>query len=230
MEEWKLRLRQARLAKELSKTKFAEIIPVSKPTVTDWEKSVEDGGIQEISGPNLVRVCEVLEITPQWLYEGVAPAEATSHSVQESAAPYNVSQSKFREVPVIGKGMGGLPDARIWTDGDFPPGTSDKYGVVATSDPNAFIGRVEEGSMVPRYNPGEYFLVEPNTTPEVGEDVLVRFRSDGTSLKRLLSRRDGFITLGSYNTTATVTVEENEIVWMYYVAHPVPVRNIKNRF
>jgi transcriptional regulator with XRE-family HTH domain len=70
MEDWKQRLRTARLAKGLNKTEFARLVPVSNPTVTDWEKSVEDGGIGEITGPKLMRVCEVLEVDPEWLLKG----------------------------------------------------------------------------------------------------------------------------------------------------------------
>lgn len=70
MEQWKTRLKEARLKKGLNKTELAKAIPVSNPTVTDWEKSVDSGGIREITGPNLVRVCEVLSITAEWLING----------------------------------------------------------------------------------------------------------------------------------------------------------------
>lgn len=72
MNDWKQRLQTARQAKGLTKTAFARAVGVSNPTVTDWEKSFEDGGIKEISGPNLTRVSEVLGIDPHWLLEGRA--------------------------------------------------------------------------------------------------------------------------------------------------------------
>lgn len=227
MEEWKQRLKQARIDKGLSKTAFARLIPISNATATDWEKSVELGGIQEITGPNLVRVCEVLSVTPQWLLDGVGH-DAPTATRQEGAA-YQVPPGRFRNVPVYGKGFGGSPEGRAWTDGDFPPGASDKFAEIATSDPNAFLTEIEEGSMSPRYNPGEYALVEPNTVPELEDDVFVKLKNDGTCLKRLLSRRDGYVRLGSYNTTEVLTYKEEDIEWMYYVAHPVPRRKIKSR-
>lgn len=70
MEEWKQRLREAREAKGLKKTAFALAVGVSNATVTDWEKSVDAGGIKEISGPKLTRVCEVLGVDPHWLLDG----------------------------------------------------------------------------------------------------------------------------------------------------------------
>lgn len=68
---WKERLTAARERKHLNKTQFAKEVGVSAPTVTDWEKPVEEGGIHKINGVNLDRVCQVLGITSQWLYAGI---------------------------------------------------------------------------------------------------------------------------------------------------------------
>lgn len=70
MEDWKHRLREAREAKGFKKTAFALAVGVSNATVTDWEKSVDAGGIKEISGPKLTKVCEVLGVDPHWLLDG----------------------------------------------------------------------------------------------------------------------------------------------------------------
>jgi phage repressor protein C with HTH and peptisase S24 domain len=70
MEEWKQRLTQARKAKGLSKTAFAKAVGVSNPTATDWEKSVEDGGIKEISGSNLAKAAETLDVDSTWILLG----------------------------------------------------------------------------------------------------------------------------------------------------------------
>lgn len=131
-----------------------------------------------------------------------------------------------RKVWVIGNGQGGLTD-RIWTDGDYPVGASDEYAEVATDDAHAFVVRVCGESMVPRYMPGEYALVEPGTAPEIEDDVLVRLKTGETMIKRLLSRRAG-IRLGSYNSAEVLTYADNDITWMYYVSHPIPARKIKH--
>ena len=70
MEEWKQRLRAAREEKGMSKTAFAAAVGISNATATDWEKSVDSGGIKEISGPKLTRASEVLGIDPHWLLHG----------------------------------------------------------------------------------------------------------------------------------------------------------------
>lgn len=117
---------------------------------------------------------------------------------------------------------------RIWTDGDFPVGATNEYAEVASPDPHAFIVRVVGSSMVPKYNPGDYALVEPGTDPDVEDDVLVRLTNGQTMIKRLLSRR-GHIRLGSYNDPEILVFQKEEITWMYYVAYPVPARKIKTR-
>jgi phage repressor protein C with HTH and peptisase S24 domain len=80
--------------------------------------------------------------------------------------------------------------------------------------------------MAPRFMPGEYALVEPTIPPDLEDDVLVRLSSGETMLTRLLSRRGG-ITLGAYNSVTRNLFREDEISWMYYVAHPIPARRVE---
>lgn len=147
-------------------------------------------------------------------------------AVPADALPYNTT--KVREVPVVGKGSGGAMPARIWTDGDYPVGKTGECADIATNDPHAFLVGVDGPSMIPRFNPGEFALVEPGTEPELEDDVLVRLASGETMIKRLLSRRGGW-RFGSYNTPEVLHYTAEEVTWVYYVAHPVPRRKIKSR-
>lgn len=144
------------------------------------------------------------------------------------ASAFAANQSKFKRIPVFGRAMGGFPE-RIWDeDGSYPVGFSDEYAEVASSDPHAFLVPIEGISMIPRFNPGEFALVEPGTEPEIEDDVLVRLGDGRTMIKKLLSRR-GVVRLGSYNSDEVISSPPEHIVWMYYVAHPVPARKIKQR-
>lgn len=87
MEAWKIRLKQAREAKGLKKTAFAAAMGVAPATVTDWEKSVEDGGIKEVTGPNLTKMCEVLDITAQWLLNAAGEKPASSPELAQKPQP-----------------------------------------------------------------------------------------------------------------------------------------------
>ncbi|WP_175017140.1 S24 family peptidase [Burkholderia aenigmatica] len=175
---------------------------------------------------------KLLGISATWIEDGTGPEMAAAIGDNSDMRPpsllkYPVSTKNFRFVYVIGRAQGGLPE-RIWTDGDYPVGATDEYAEIASSDPHAFLAPVVGGSMAPRFNPGEFALVEPGTEPEIEDDVLVRLATGETMLKRLLSRRGG-IRLGSYAELTTYTYQPDEISWMYYVAHPVPARKIKIR-
>lgn len=139
---------------------------------------------------------------------------------------YNTTN--VRPVVVVGKASGGLMPERLWTDGDYPAGATDEYADVATGDPTAFLTKVDGPSMIPRYNPDEYALVEPHTEPEIEDDVLVRLNSGHTMIKRLLSRRGGW-RFGSYNDAEVLFYPQEDVTWVYYIAHPVPRRKIKSR-
>ncbi len=58
--------------------------------------------------------------------------------------------------------------------------------------------------------------------------MLVRLATGETIIKRLLSRRDGW-RFGSYNDSQVLHMRPEDVTWVYYIAHPVPRRKIKNR-
>jgi phage repressor protein C with HTH and peptisase S24 domain len=159
--------------------------------------------------------------------KGTKPKKKTTEQADPTPLTYQANVAKYREIPVVGRAQGGLPD-RIWTDGDYPVGATQQVAEIASADPHAFLTPVVGLSMIPRFNPGEFALVEPGTEPELEDDVLVRLNTGETMIKRLLSRRQG-IRLGSYNDPEVFTFDPADVTWMYYVAHPVPARKIKNR-
>lgn len=146
-------------------------------------------------------------------------------AVQDVGPPENFSLRPARPVWVCGACQGGMPE-RIW-DGDWI-GSATEYAEVSTGDEQAFLCRVVGESMSPRYHPGEYVLIEPGTDPDLEDDVLVRLADGSTMLKRLLSRRNGW-RFGSYNSTEVLNFRPDEVTWVYYVAHGVPARKIKQR-
>ncbi|MDR6521794.1 hypothetical protein J2789_004484 [Variovorax paradoxus] len=188
-------------------------------------------------GPKIMQACTEAFDLPRGFWE-MTPEEATielaggapKHTHATSAPPampegsIPIDPSKSHRIWVVGKGAGGISE-RVWTDGDHPVGATDQYGLVASTDPHAFLVEVSEESMIPKYTPGDFALVEPGTPPELEDDVLVRLKSGLTMIKRLLSQR-GAYRFGSYNSTAVLHFRFEDVDWVYYIAHPVPRRKI----
>jgi phage repressor protein C with HTH and peptisase S24 domain len=215
-----LRINAVRLELGLTKSDVWKGAGLSSGAYSHWM----NGGT--LKGENLIKVANILHVNPVWLETGKGPREPLSQlQTLPGYAPVNID--KLATVPVVGKGMGGLPD-RIFTDEGRSVEGFDEFAEVFSMDPHAFVVRVEGNSMYPKYAQGDYALVEPGTEPELEDDVILKLASGEVMLKRLLSRRGG-IHLGSYNDTSTFLFDQEQIVWMYYVAHPIPSRKIKSR-
>lgn len=119
---------------------------------------------------------------------------------------------------------------RIWDDGGYPVGVTDDYAELGSNDDEAFLSEVVGQSMYPKFENKNYALVEPNTPIDLEDCVLVRLGDGQTLLKRLLSRRNGGVTLGSFNDPTLLHFDDLDITWMYYVAHEVPRKKLKSRF
>lgn len=173
-------------------------------------------------GPTLRK--KINAVYPNWLdrESGKSQSQAT---LPAGSMPAN--GATMARVWVVGKGQGGMPE-RIWTDGDYPVGITDEFAEVHSTDPHAFLVRVEGSSMYPKFEAGNYALVEPGTEPELEDCVLVRLASGETLIKRLLSRRIGY-KLGSFSDPAILEYEKAQVSWIYYIAHEVPRRRIKSR-
>lgn len=217
------RLKWAREKKGLSQPQLAAAAGVSPGTIGN----IESGHRKQPR--ELLAIAAALGVEAQWLKDGVGPVERRSaddapsaSNLPENAFPF---RPRLQRVYVCGTCQGGIPD-RVW-EGSWKE-MAQEYAEVASSDPAAFLCEVEGNSMAPRYMPREFALIEPGTTPEIEDDVLVRLKSGETMLKRLLGRRSG-VRLGSYNDPEIITFADEEVEWIYYSAHPVPRRKIRRR-
>lgn len=211
----RLYLAAKELGDTVGKSNVARLLGVSPQVLKNWE----DRGV---SNEGAIRAQQLIGCSPAWIRDGTGQMSTPPLLVR-----YPVPANSNRRVWVVGKGQGGIPE-RIWTDADYPVGATDEYAEIATADPHAFLVPVVGDSMSPRFQPGEFALVEPGTEPDLEDDVLVRLATGETLIKRLLSRRSG-IRLGSWNDPGVLQLRQEDIVWMYYIAHPVPARKIKNR-
>lgn len=201
MEEWKKRLKQARLAKNLNKTTFAKAVGVSNPTVTDWEKSVDSGGIKEINGLNLMRACDVLGITPQWLLSNTGPMRTDSQELSIAATTTipnpNTSSSTEIEIPQYIKVGGSMGNGVLLRD---QPGEIHGWRVTPewllknvpsnTGVENLAIVTGFGPSMRGMFNPGDPLLVDRGVK-KVEHDAVYFFRVGDEGFIKTLQRVPG---------------------------------------
>jgi phage repressor protein C with HTH and peptisase S24 domain len=228
MVELSERLTRAMQQRGVSITKLAAAVGMSYQGI----RKIVRGETKEMEASNCDKIASYLHISSSWLATGsgeMLPPGSSSELTgdQLPADAIQVDQTRSKRIWVVGKGAGGLAE-RVWTDGDYPVGMTDQYGLVASTDPHAFLTEVTEQSMIPKYTPGDFALVEPGTAPELEDDVLVRLNSGVTMIKRLLSQRHAY-RFGSYNSTAVLHYAFEDVTWVYYVAHPVPRRKIMSR-
>jgi phage repressor protein C with HTH and peptisase S24 domain len=220
MSTLKERLEEAIKESKITKTAIWKACGLSSGAVSQWFS----GATQKIEGENLLNAARVLGVNPDWLATGKGRMKLGVVDLPPDS--YKV-KTELSYPPVYGKAMGGLPD-RLFTDEGRLSNGHDEYGEVYSSDTNAFITRVDGNSMIPKYHHGGYALVEPGTDPEIEDDVLIKLTTGQVMLKKLVSRRGGVV-LASYSDPVIHTFTPDQIIWMSYVAYPVPARKIKNR-
>lgn len=141
--------------------------------------------------------------------------------LQEPAGAYDIEAADpatpFKKIPVVGTAQ--LGNDGFWLDSEHPVGHGDGYVPYYTTDPNCYALRVKGDSMRPRIKPGEFVIVEPNTSTAPGDEVLVKVRDGRRMVKILHSRRNGLVELYSVNDLhRPMTLEEADIEAIHYVA------------
>lgn len=94
---WNERLKQARTAKNMNKSEMARQLGVSAPTVTQWES----GTIASLSGKNLANICQLLDVSAEWLLHGTPSPETASATPSIQGTPVQYRQENDPDfVPV----------------------------------------------------------------------------------------------------------------------------------
>lgn len=213
------RLVAARKHANLTQNAVAQAVGMSQSTLGEAEKTAQGSSFT-------AQIAAVCGVNAKWLAEGKGEMVVRPAGLESAVA---VPPSRLKPVAVVGRGNGGAMPRVIWTDGDYPAGYTGEYGDgIASSDPYAFLAEVDGPSMIPKYTPGNFALVEPSTDVDIEDDVLVRLSTGETMLKRLASRRNGYA-FASYNDTVVRYCRVDEVEWIYYVVCPIPRKKIKMR-
>jgi len=195
MEEWKVRLREAREAKGLSKSDFAKAVRISPPTATDWEKSVADGGIKEISGVRLTKACEVLGVDSAWLLhgKGSGPTTTPAPDTIEEIRPVRVLADEdplFVHIPkvrlLVSAGVSGFGVEPEPYDGSTAPVPADWLRRRQLRPEKLIAIRVRGQSMEPTFYEGDTVIInQDDTTPVDGAVFVINYEGEDV-IKRLV--------------------------------------------
>lgn len=167
-------------------------------------------------GEKLARKIEqALALPVGWL-----DIESVSSSLDENATDEpNLSKptkTGWRRVPV--RGTASLGDDGYWAELEYPAGHGDGYIEWPTQDPDAYAIRCRGDSMRPRLKNNEFVIIEPNTAPQPGDEVLIRARDGRVMVKELVSVRDNVVRLLSVNETyGAISIALDQIEVMHFV-------------
>jgi phage repressor protein C with HTH and peptisase S24 domain len=188
---WHTRITQARTAKKLKKSELAKLIGVSAATITMWES----GQTKRIAGQNLMKVCDVLEISPAWLLDEFGFGEAAA-DFEQTAQRYSTFHPPLAERQVVrfipNNSLAGY-SVEAEVDLDMPSMFALRYQWVWANGMNledALVTRVKSTDMEPALVFGDILVV--NSTPSDLEDGSVyAVIYEGAVLFRRLQRDAG---------------------------------------
>lgn len=184
---WHKRLTEAREAKNLKKSAFARLVGVSAPTVTDWE----NGETKMIEGANLIKVCSILEITPDWLLHGVediAEAFPGARRVAIADATNSIDIPKVNLQLQAGiTGFQTEPDRRDGGTLSIPRGWIQRRGF----DPAQLLAiQVKGESMEPTFYEGDTVVINlADKSPQ--DNAVFAVNYDGEAVVKRISRDAG---------------------------------------
>lgn len=195
----------------------------SPSAVAEWRRT------GRIAKQHLPLLADLSGTTDRWWLFPDAPIPPTAEWMAV-AGPLDRPSRLGAGTPVVGEVKAG-PDGYLEEYG-YSVGAADKLIDWPTVDPNAYALRVRGDSMAPRYEAGEYILVEPNRVAEPGDIVIVKLRDGRKLLKKYLYRRNGEVTLASINTEyrpLTVPLAEIEDNGIQFVAGTMSARSLAVR-
>lgn len=208
-------IKQIRLAKGWSQKELGQRAGVSQGTIGHLESgrnqsSTELPAIAHALGTS-VEALTGRELAPP--PPSPTPAPGEGELAHADASGSRSSGVALRIAPAV-LDYGHAQDPTAWRDAVF-----------VMPDEKAFLWRVADGTMAPRYQQGEYALVEPSLEPDIEDDVLVVLKNGDARLCRLTSKRGG-MRVGSFASHETRTYDESDIAYLFYVSHPVPARKV----
>lgn len=175
-------LRDARKSKGLTQEKLADIIGVTKGSISQWET-----GIGPPKRVNVVPLANALGISPneieRWLIGGLDILDALPGVRQLSVMRWD--QLKKLQTPHVRNKTKARQNARIIAQGEST------LLVEASTPPDAIAAAVQDESMEPKYEVGDVVIFAPSILPRLTEpfdDVVASIDHEQVVLRRYVPR------------------------------------------
>ena len=193
---------------------IAEICGVSSSAVTQWK----DGPTKSISLEPAIKLERKTGYSALWIANG--KGEKLALKIDHDEAEEVKLTKKLRRVPIVGTAK--LGDDGFYEELSPVVGGGDGSMEIATEDENAYGIRVRGQSMFPAIRDGWYVLVEPNSTPAVGEYVLLKLTNGKKMVKELLNRRSSSVEVMSVNGGERLSFDVMELESVQAISAVVP--------
>ncbi len=133
---------------------------------------------------------------------GISEAQLRGLSITNTPDPAQRVEAgpalgEFSAIPVVGSAQ--LGDNGHWSELEYPVGFGDGHITYPTRDKNAYALRCHGDSMKPRIRDGEFVIVEPNSEPIPGDEILLKTHDGRVMVKTLLYQRDDKVHVMSVN-------------------------------
>lgn len=188
------RLRAARKNKNLTQPRLSSISGVGQGSISKIERGDQDSSAYDIE------LSYALDVHPLWLKNGderFIPEWMGGKALPENHFTDGPTLGNFSAIPVVGSAQ--LGDNGHWSALDYPVGFGDGLITYPSRDKNAYALRCVGDSMKPRIRDGEFVIVEPNSEPIPGDEILLKTQDGRVMVKTLLYQRDDKIHVMSVN-------------------------------
>jgi phage repressor protein C with HTH and peptisase S24 domain len=188
----------------------AQRLSIEATGAKETVRKILDGTSKNPRIDTIIKIAEVLNVTPQYLMGDDEPAQANSQGVRSKAAPeLPARQDMPLDVPVMGTAAG----SHLRGAFELGSGVVDYVRRPSTlnGSRDVYALYVEGSSMEPQYFPGDLIYVHPHKPPRTGDIVVVQCKNADhepteATLGVFRKKSGQFVTIGKRNPVADIDI------------------------
>ena len=197
----KNRIREIRIANDVTAAQLARMLDVSGPRLRRWDR-------QEVNPPRepICRmIAERFGVSTDYVAGEDVPAEAQA-----------VKRGRGDDIPLYGKAAAGQGAVAI---SDGPVDYIEKPTYLSEVE-DCYAVMIVGESMEPRFYPGEVVIVHPYRPVRAGDYAVVQFEKNGelrAIVKRFVNRTETGIHLSQHNPKDEIYIDNSDLRALHYI-------------